>query len=227
VAKFELDGITLRIPNKCLTPPLEQALNSGRYENGETAALKRHMTFGDRLLDLGAGAGYVSSVAARVLGGENVISVEASPDMIEVLSRNLKANDAKDATVLHGAVVADGYEGDTVEFAMRKAFWASSIAGDSEPKGIVHAVPALRLSTLLASHRPSIVVMDIEGAEVALCQQPWPDCVRLLVMEIHTNRYPPSAVKAIFDGLSQTGMTYMPWGSRGEVLVFQRVYPDA
>lgn len=223
MAKFELDGITLRIPGKCLSPELEKALTSGRYESAESGALKRHLVAGDRVLDLGAGAGYVSAQAARVLGGANVVSVEASADMIEVLGRNLRQNGAKEATVLHGAVVADDHAGETVDFAVRPAFWASSIAEDGVPDAIRQSMPALRLSKLFADHRPSVVVMDVEGAEVALCQQVWPDHIRLLVMEIHTNRYPPANVQRIFDGLSRSGMTYMPWGSRGEVLVFQRV----
>jgi FkbM family methyltransferase len=223
VAKFEIDGITLRIPSRQLTPTLEKALATGRYESGESAAVKRHLEPGDKYLDLGAGAGYVSSVAARVVGGANVVSVEANADMIKFLENNLQANGAAGATVLHGAVVADSHGGDTVNFAQRDAFWASSIATEAAPQNIVHAVPALRLSDLLARYQPSVVVMDVEGAEVELCQQLWPDCVRLLIMEIHTGKYPPASVKAIFDGLSRSNMTYMPWGSRGEVVVFQRV----
>lgn len=223
MAKFELNGITLRIPAKCLNNELENALTSGRYESAESAALKRHAKAGDRLLDLGAGAGYVSALGAQILGGANVVSVEASSDMIDVLERNLKGNNAKDATVVHGAVVADSHVGDTVEFAMRPAFWASSIATEGVPKNIVHSMPALRLSDLLAEHRPSILMMDVEGGEVELCQQALPDCVRLLIMEIHTKRYPLASVRAMFDGLSRNDMAYMPWGSRAEVLVFQRI----
>lgn len=223
MAKFEIDGITLRIPGKCLNADLEKALTSGRYESSESAALKRHAVPGDRLLDLGAGAGYVSALGARILGGAQVTSVEASTDMVEHLRKNLDMNGAKDAVVLNGAVVGDSHVGDTVKFAMRPAFWASSIATAGVPTSIVHEVPALRLSALLAEHRPSIVMMDVEGAELELCQQVWPDHVRLLIMEIHTKRYPLASVKAMFDGLSRSDMAYMPWGSKGEVLVFQRV----
>ncbi len=226
MAKFELDGITLRIPGKCLSPELEKALQSGRYESSESGALKRHARTGDRLLDLGAGAGYVSAQGARIMGAGNVVSVEASTDMLDHLRHNLDANGAREATVLNGAVVADDFHGDTVEFAMRPAFWASSIATPDVCADLVQSVPALRLSDLLADHRPSIVTMDVEGAELDLCQQVWPDHVRLLVMEIHTKRYGAIGVKAIFDGLSRSDMAYMPWGSRGEVLVFQRVVSD-
>lgn len=223
MAKFELNGITLRVPARCMNAELEKALQSGRYESSESGALKRHARAGDRLLDLGAGAGYVSALAAQIVGGANVVAVEASTDMLEVLRRNLDANGAREAKVVHGAVVPDDHDGDSVAFAMRPAFWASSIATEKVPRNIVHEMPALRLGDLLAEHRPSIVMMDVEGAEVALCRQPWPDHVRLLIIEIHTNRYPPEDVRALFDGLSRSDFAYMPFGSRGEVLVFQRI----
>lgn len=224
MVQFKLKGITLRIPEAQLSPALERALREGRYESGESDALLRNLEPGDRVLDLGAGAGYVSSLAARVVGGENVTAVEAAPDMLAVLRRNLNLNEAGNARVLHGAVVADDYRDEEVRFAVADAFWSSRLAeGAQTGQGATVKVPALRFGSLLAEIRPSVVVMDIEGGELEICRQDWPDCVRLLIMEIHTRRYPPADVKAMFDALSRNGFTYMPWGTRGEVVVQQRV----
>ncbi len=225
MAQFTLRGITLRIPDRQLSPPLRAALEEGRYEGGESAALLRHLEPGDRVLDLGAGAGYVAALAARVVGGENVTAVEAAPEMLPVLRRNLNLNEAGDAEVLHGAVVADDFPDEVVRFEVARAFWASRIGGgEGGGKGAKTVeVPALRFGELVRRVQPSVVVMDIEGGELDICQVDWPGCVRLLIMEIHTGRYPPRAVKALFDGLSRNGFTYMPWGTRGEVVVQQRV----
>jgi len=183
--------------------------------------LLRHLTPEDRVLDLGAGAGFVSSLAARIVGGENVTSVEASPDMLPVLRRNLNLNEAGDTPVLHGAVMADDTPQDVVRFEVADAFWSSRIGADDAAKTV--EVPVLRFTELVRQVKPSVLVMDIEGGELDICQLDWPDCVRLLIMEIHTGRYPPRDVKALFDGLSRNGFTYMPWGTRGEVVVQQRV----
>lgn len=223
MASFIIDGIKLRVPGHALNDELRQALDSGRYEWNESAAIRRHARAGDTVLDIGAGAGYVSSLAARAVGGENVIAVEASPVMLEVLRHNLDGNGARGARLIHGAVVEDGHEGDTVSFFVRPVFWASTIAGADAPADKLAEVPTLKLSALLDEHQPSVVIMDVEGGELELCQQDWPDCVRLVIMEIHTKLYPPSGVKAIFDGMSRNNMTYMPWGTQGEVVVFQRV----
>ena len=223
---FTIKGVTLRIPEAQLSPKLTEALEKGQYEAGESRALLKHVRPGDRVLDLGAGAGFVSSLAARVVGGENVVAVEANPDMLPVLRRNLNLNGAGDAEMLFGAVVADGFAGETLKFQQAAAFWASRIgaADGAAGKGTrLVEVPALRFGPLVARFQPTIVMMDIEGGEVEICQQPWPDSVRLVIMEIHTGRYPPGDVKAMFDGLSRAGFTYMPWGTRGEVVVQQRV----
>lgn len=223
MASFDIDGIKLRVPGHCLTDALVKALESGHYEWNEKAALKRHLTIRDKVLELGAGAGYLSILAAQIVGGANVTSVEANPSMMDVLRKNLDSNGARDTDLRHGAVVADDYGSDTVSFVMRDAFWASSIAEEDAPDSKLVTVPALRLSDLLEEVRPTVVTMDVEGGEVELSQQDWPDSVRLLIMEIHTQKYPPSTVKSIFDGLSRAGFTFMPWGTRGEVVTLQRV----
>jgi FkbM family methyltransferase len=223
MARFEVHGVSLRVPGKAMNDDLRKALETGSYEWNERIALTRHVGPEDRVLDIGAGAGFLSSLAAQVVGADNVVSVEASPVMLDVLRANLDENGARGSRLIHAAVVPDSYSDETVSFAVRDAFWASALASTAPQAPNKVEVPALRLTDLLAEVQPSIVLMDVEGAEVELCEQPWPDSVRLLVMEIHTQRYPPASVKRIFDGLSAQGFTYMPWGTRGEVVTLQRV----
>lgn len=226
MARFEVHGINLRVPAKAINAGLRQALESGNYEWNERLAVTRHATPEDRVLDIGAGVGFISSLAAQVVGAERVVSVEASPVLQEVLRSNLDENGAADARLIHAAVVPDSHEGDTVSFAVTGAFWASALAGHEAGEAEVVTVPAVKLSALLADHEPTIVVMDVEGAEVEFCEQDWPASVRLLILEIHTGKYPPRTVKRLFDGLSARGFTIMPWGTRGEVITLQRVYDE-
>ncbi|MGR3344504.1 MAG: FkbM family methyltransferase [Paracoccaceae bacterium] len=214
----------MQIPLNCLSPQLVQALESGRYEHTEAAALQRHLAPSDRVLDLGAGAGYLAAISARIVGADRVTAVEAAPAMIAPLRRNLDRNEGAQVRVVHGAVVADDYSSKTVPFLARKAFWAGAIAvPDQADNSRVIDVPALRLRDLLRDYPSDVVVMDIEGGEQMLARQAWPPQVRLLIVEIHTKQYSPQVLKDILDGLSGAAFTYMPWGSRGETLVFQRV----
>ncbi len=225
--RFHIDGITLQIPQRCLNPAIEDAIGQGHYEGKELAGIKRHLKPEDRVLDLGGGAGYLAVQAAKIVGAGNVTTVEANPDMVRSIGRTLALNDALDLRVLHGAVVADSYTQDTVTFEAKAAFWASSISnGAPGQKSKLVSVPALKLSDLFEAFDPSFVVMDVEGAEVELAQQSWAKSVRFVIMEIHPQLYGPPDIQQIFDGMSRAGFTYMPWGSRGNVVVFQRVASD-
>jgi len=225
---FVRDGIVLDIPEDCLSGALVEALQSGRYEHSEAAALLRHLTARDRVLDIGAGAGFLSALAARVVGASMVTAVEANPHMQTALRRNLDQNGASATRLVHGAVVPDGFSHPLVRFHARTAFWAGAIARDDaqdHPRAV--DVPAVKLGDLLAETAPSVVVMDVEGAEAELAGQSWPAHVRLIVLEIHMGQYGAAGIQRVFDGFSRSGLTYMPWGSRGETLVFQRVAAQA
>lgn len=225
MAQFTVHGIHLRIPDAMLEPYLRQRLEEGQYEWRERGALLAQLRAGDSVLDFGAGAGYVSALAAGIVGAERVVAVEPSARMHRVLRRNLDANGAAAALALHAAVVPDSHEGETADFNEADAFWASSLAPKDRPKGRrVHEVPAVKLSELLAEFTPSVVVMDAEGVEAELCLQPWPDGVRLLVLEIHPKLYPQTVVREIFDALATEGFAYRSAGSGGPVIVFERIY---
>lgn len=224
--RFIVNGIALNIPGRHLTPPLREALETGRYEQSEAAALERHLRDGDRFLDLGAGAGYLVALAALRLGVEAVAGVEGDPEMAEVARRTVNRATGADATVEAGAVVPSGFSGSEVDFIRRGGFWASSLPVADEAGQARLTVAALPLEELLARHRPSVLCVDIEGGEAELFDYPLPTHVRLVILELHPKRYGASGVRRIFDGLSASGMAYCPAGSRGATVVFERVGPE-
>ncbi|MDH5452461.1 MAG: FkbM family methyltransferase [Paracoccaceae bacterium] len=222
--KYVVGGIDLWIPKECVSKKLHEVLLSGNYESSEAGALQRHLQTGDRLLDLGSGAGYLCALAAKMIGGNAVTGVEALPRMAEAAQQNLDSNSDAPGRIVWGAVVPDTFTGDTAILHTGRAFWASSLEG----KGISHdvsqvEVPALRIGALLAEHRPTVISIDVEGGELGLFDTALPDHVRLIVMEVHPKKYGSSGVKRIFDGLSAAGLTYSPNGSRGSTVVFERV----
>lgn len=216
MARFKIDGIYLEVPDSLLTLPLRRALAEGRYEGNEARALVKHVRPGDRVLDIGAGVGYLACLAARVTGAEHVAGVEANPALIPVARANLNRNDALAARLTEAAVVPDDHTGGTVRFRPGKGFWDGRI----EPEGGME-VATVSLSAILAAHRPDVVVMDIEGGEAALAGHDWPG-VRLVVVELHVGRYGPETVRRIMTGFFDRGFGYCPWGSRAETLVFER-----
>ena len=224
MAQFEINGIHLDIPDAHLTDGLRREFERGIYEWGEVRALTSVLRAEDRLLDLGSAIGFVACNAAKILEPHNIICVEANPDLIPVLEANLAANGVRRARSVQGAVVPDAFDGEEVSFEVRQAFYSSRVAGeDVKEASRIVTVPALKLSDLLEAFAPDVVTMDLEGAEAALAMQHWPGKVRAVIMEIHTGVYSLSMVSAIFAGMSKNGFAFQPNGSRGDVVVFQRV----
>lgn len=226
MGSFTIDGIALEIPDGCLSDTLVQAIETGRYEGTESRAMKRHLVPTDRFADLGAGAGYLCALAASVVGGGNVLGVEANPVMAPAARANLHRNGGGTGRILHGAVVPDDFAGDSVRFLARKAFWAGAVDAGAVVDHPRHVeVPVQRISAIMADHQPTLVVMDIEGGEADLAGYRWPDHVRMVIVEVHTRSYAAATLQAIFTGFFDCGFTYCPWGSRAETIVFERPDP--
>ncbi|MDA8747137.1 FkbM family methyltransferase [Litoreibacter sp.] len=221
MAQFELNGVALQIPAELLTMKIRQKLKSGKYEGHEARAAQLVIDYGDRVLDLGSGIGYVATICAMLAGAENVVTVEANPDLLDVIRGNLDANDCAEATLVHGAAVGRATSDGTVALTKARAFWASSV-GTGQGAQTVN-VPAILISELLAKHRPTVVMMDVEGAEADMFDAPWPDHVRVVILELHQNRYPDTVIRQIFDTMSTSDLIYSPNLSRGAIVGFCRV----
>jgi FkbM family methyltransferase len=218
---FTLRGLTLYLPEAALKGNLERALSSGRYENHEADALLQHLRPGDRLLDLGAGLGFICALAAGVLGEAAVFGVEAGPETVKLARKNLAANGFTGVKLMRGAVVGEG--GGGVEFGQRPAFWASGLKGpEGWPENAeVIRVPARPIGKLLAKLAPTVICCDIEGGELEVLTQPLPG-VRLVVVETHPQVYGAAGVERIAAGLRAQGFQAEPRGAKADTLIFRR-----
>ncbi|GGE39957.1 FkbM family methyltransferase [Actibacterium pelagium] len=220
---FKLQGVALEIPKALLTPKIEAALSEGRYEGQEAAALKAHLVAEDRVLELGTGLGYLAVQAARIVGPEAVTTVEPNPELIPVIKANLEANQMQGVTVLNGAVLDSPVPGGTCQFFLTPAFWAASLDAAENPKAREITVTAYGLGSLLAETLATVLLADVEGAETEFFHAPLPDTLRLIILELHPNKYDPDALRQIFDRLSGQGFGYCPKASRGQIVCFQKV----
>ncbi|SEQ34680.1 FkbM family methyltransferase [Thalassovita taeanensis] len=223
MAKFVLEDIALEIPDSLLNEKLVQKLNSGQYEFAEARAAKMRVKPGHRVLELGGGIGYISSICAQLTDPSKIVTVEANPFTIKVIRKNLDSNRAVETRLEYGAVAGDCDAGETVTFRVGKAFWGSSVAGIEDRPGELVEVPLISLISLFEAHRPDVVIMDIEGSEMYLFDRPWPRFVRQVIMELHPRAYSMGMIKKIVDCMSQSGLTYDPGPSRGTLIGFRRV----
>lgn len=222
MAVFEINGTTLDVPEAMLTPAIRRMLEKGWYEGEEYRALSAHLATRDRVLELGSGIGYLATICGLTVGAQNVTTVEANPELQPVIQGNFARNGVADITLIHGvAVAALSGEGDE-DFHVPPAFWAA--ARNSTAPGLSKRieVPGIAVDSLLDRIRPTVLIVDVEGAEEDFFQTPLPNEVRVIVMELHPECYGQQAVTNLFQRLFGLGFGYQVKGSSGAVVVFVR-----
>lgn len=215
--------VRLRLPAFDLTlevPPQAGAralylLTMDDYEMADLELLARHAVPGDRAMVLGGGIGVAAALAAR-LTEEPVVVVEANAALHETIGRQVALNDGQ-AVLVHAAVVGNAAEhpDGTVAFAVAEEFWYSRIGEGAAAR----PVPARSLDALCAAHAPTLLLIDIEGAEADILTRPVPSCVRTLLVEIHTPDLGAARtaeiVSALFaDGFRMVDQQALTWAFR-------------
>ncbi len=223
-AVYTLNGVDIGVPDGLANDAIVEKLADATYEGDEARAVDRAVRPGFRVLELGAGLGYIGALAARKTEPENVMSIEANPDLIPVIRANHARNGVGGISVMHGAVVGQAREGDTGSFHIAGGFTGSRLGARG---GRQVDVPLIGFHELIRAHRPHVVLMDVEGAEAGYFDRPWKCPLRFCVMEIHPKQYGAEVIKKIIDAMSAMDMTYDPVTSRGKILGFRKVWSEA
>lgn len=177
-------GVRIEVPPGG-DPRVAAALFWGTYESAEIRFVRAHLPADIDVVELGSSLGGVSSeIARRLQPGRRLVCVEANPDLLDVLGRNLARNAAHlQVQLLHGAISHDGRA--EVEFAIGESNLSSHLGSH----GRTRRVPALTLADLIT--RTGLgdyaLVSDIEGAEAGLFTAEaaaFTRC-RLLIIELH------------------------------------------
>jgi FkbM family methyltransferase len=205
---FTVRSVKLEIDERSLNRPLEGALESGRYESIEADAVEKMLKPGDIYLELGAGVGFTSTLAWRIVRDPlRIHAFEANPALIPVIRATWAANGADGQ--LYKCLLGKG-QGERT-FNVSKAFWASSahIAYGSGREIVVEQRDFLKRATFL--------MMDIEGGEGDLLDETLPPLVRTIVAEYHPKIIGEERVKALWANLESQGFRFVPEASEGMV----------
>jgi FkbM family methyltransferase len=222
---YSLNGVDLPHDDQIITPQVAAALKRGNYERPEIQALPKFLTPEDRLLELGAGIGYISSYAAKVIGVAHVTCVEANPQLTEYIRRAHDLQGLTNTEVRNCVALAGGAElspDKTMDFFVREPFWSSSLDGSREFVE-VKKVPQTHLPDLIAESGATALVIDIEGGERDLFLGGDLGSVTKIYLELHTRYIRPRGIKTCFDSLSDHGFYYDQRVSHGGVVLFRKL----
>ncbi|MGW7403103.1 FkbM family methyltransferase [Streptomyces sp. NPDC054833] len=145
----------------------------GAWEPHMTRWLQGRLRRGDVLVDVGANVGYLSLVAARLVGDTGrVVAVEASPAFHRRLLRNIELNRCGTVRAVNAAV-SDKRETLTFVLASSHNMGANSIVpydGPAESSFEAQACPLPELLEPEEIARARVIKIDVEGAEGAVVQ---------------------------------------------------------
>lgn len=168
---LRLHGVLVDLSDPAICGDASAALRTGSYELEEVTALRALARPEDRIAEVGAGLGVLTTVAAKL--AREVTAFEANPVMRRSLERTFALNDVRPSL----RMLAVTRNGGSARVAATDVFWTAHAAPEGREVASVTFHDAIADATL--------VVLDCEGEEAALLADPLPPTVLGLIVEIH------------------------------------------
>jgi FkbM family methyltransferase len=174
-----IEGIHIRV-GRHMSRRVEQAISKGGYEREELRVIGLVLSPSDVVLELGAGLGLVSAYCAKRVGSARVFAFEANPDL-EPRIRETYALNGVEPTLEMSAVRA--ISGRVTLYRTRHLYSSSIIQRSTTATPI--EVPGKALSYVVEKIRPTLLIVDVEGAEGELFDRAQLPGVTKIVIELH------------------------------------------
>lgn len=195
----KLDGVRVEARAQTVGVDVRNEIIRGSYEFAERKLLRRIVRPGDNIVEIGAGIGAIGLLAARLVGAENVTSFEANPALEAIIRKNYDLNNSHPALVMK-AVTLDG---GPVSFYVTSNLLSSSVHERGKHTQVEVASVALR--DVIAEYNPTVLILDVEGAEAQLLPPTDLRNVRALLVEMHPNVVGGTAIKDMEKSLLEKG----------------------
>lgn len=214
----------VKIPNDpvFISNKIGRSIREDRYEVEEVLAIPKFIKPDDRVIELGAGIGFISSFLAIELGVKKILCVEADPNLCAFIEKVHKLNGIKGVQVRNCVALNGQATPEMMKFFVREQFWSSSLDDDSPYVSVVN-VPAVKLSALIQEFNANVLIIDIEGGERDLFEGTDLTGVNKIFLEVHTRKIKRIGIKHCFDALSAAGFAYDQQVSRGGAVLFNRI----
>lgn len=187
----------LKVPqSRFLSEQRIKRIENGRYEGDEINGALSVVTETDRVLEIGAGLGIVGATIALNAKPEKVLSFEANPALMETIQTLYDLNGLNDRIEVRNEVLALGDDRpDTITLYLTNSFLGSSLM--SEVGRVRHSVdvPTADLAQVIAEFAPTVLIMDIEGGELALLEEMDLSGFRAMTIEFHPKAYDISGMR--------------------------------
>jgi FkbM family methyltransferase len=172
---------------------------------------------GDVVLEVGAGLGVVSAYCAKRLGSSRVFAFEANPDL-EPRIRETYALNGVEPTLEMCAIRATA--GRVTLYRNKHVFSSSIIKRNAE--AIPIEVPGKALSYVVEKFRPTLLIVDVQGAEGELFDRAQLPGVTKIMLELHERVIGETKARRVRGALTALGFREDRGLSSREHLVLRR-----
>ncbi len=222
--RIKTQGVWIPFQEGIISANILDAMRAGRFEAEEAKHIPGIVLAGDRVLEVGAGVGLISTLLARQPEVEEVIAVEANPLLMDFMERVHSENGVSKVRRVNAVLTNDDIS--KVKFYLREDFWMGSLLPEPNPFHATVDVPTLALNELLRTERISLIVCDIEGAEVTFFENADLAGVSRIFIELHDHVTGMLGVGRLFSTLAEKNFVYDPRHSEGSVVLFRKIGPD-
>jgi FkbM family methyltransferase len=211
-----LQGVRLRADPALIGQEAVERILVGDYEGREARMVKMFLAPEDRVMELGAGIGYIGLLCARRLGQGRVHSFEANPMMEPIIRSNYALNDGALPDLTIGLLSDEPGE---AEFYVPEMFWAASTSPIADARKI--KTPRISLNERIRTLQTNFLIMDIEGGEIDIIESLEPGSLRKMAMELHPEVTGQDAIDNMFSRLSKLGFNCRWMSNAGQHAYFE------
>lgn len=211
-----IEGVRIRV-GRHMSRRVEQAISKGGYERDELRLIGMVLSPSDVVLEIGAGLGVVSAYCAKRLGSSRVFAFEANPDL-EPRIRETYALNGVEPTLEMCAIRATA--GRVTLYRTKHVFSSSIVKRSAE--AIPIEVPGKALSYVVEKFRPTLLIVDVEGAEDELFDRAQLPGVTKIMLELHERVVGEAKARRVRGALTALGFREDRGLSSREHLVLRR-----
>ena len=147
-----------------------------------------------------AASAFCRPISPEICGDQNVTTVEANPNLEAIIRRNHQLNGVAPDVIVAAATCDATCK--TATLFLAEDFWSTSTVRQDEKKTVV---PTVNLNRLIDEFMPSYLILDIEGAEVAMAPALRLDGVEKLLIELHPQVTGNDAANGVVQQFVQAG----------------------
>jgi FkbM family methyltransferase len=211
-----VEGVRVRV-GRHMSRRVEQAISRGGYERDELRLIRMVLSPSDVVLEVGAGLGVVSAYCAKRLGSNRVFAFEANPDL-EPRIRETYALNGVEPTLEMCAIRATAGR---INLYRTKHLFSSSLI-QRNARALAIEVPGKALSYVVEKIRPTLLIVDVEGAEGELFDRAQLPGVTKIMLELHERVIGEDKARQLRGALNALGFKEVPGLSSREHLVLRR-----